>query len=953
MAEEERFTRKKHDSGFPKLAIDFVLAQGQISAQELDWVVFYEKPFLKFERTIKSALRAFPFAPAVFIQSIRNLLLDKIWIKHLIADKLQVDPAKILFSNHHLSHASSAFFCSPYEKSAILTIDGVGEWTTATLGLGEGKKITILEEINFPKSLGLFYSAFTAFLGFEVNEGEYKVMGMAPYGRPKFIDEVKQTIEIQEDGSFKLNMDYFVFDRSLKKTFSKKFEELFGEPRDPKSKFFTRATGWPSYFGPKPQGQEYENLAKTQEHYADIAASLQAVFEEAVIKLAQKLHQLTGLDRLCLAGGGGLNSVANWKIIEQTPFKEAFIQPAAGDGGGALGAALAVYHIALGQERKFELKHAYYGKSYSLEEIKDFLEKKHIKYEFIGDENKLIERVVDRLLKGEVVGWFQGRFEWGPRALGNRSILADAGRAEMKDLVNTKIKFREPYRPFAPSVLAEQAQKIFEMPDAKEHLPARFMLYVVPVKKEKQLMVPAITHVDGSARPQLVFKNESERYWKLIDRFYQKTNVPLVLNTSFNLKGEPIVSSPDDALSTLARSGLDLLVLENFVVKRSDLSGELIDDYLKRAIKPPKAKRSWQWLKKIGILLVSIFVTLAVLEIAVRIFSKPIYPILRTDAEVGTIHQKNFSGKLWNDEAQKETYIVTNSIGYIGKDYTLAKPTGVARLAFLGDSMTEGLQVDYFNNFTSLLEKTLAVDNICQDKTFQVMNYGVGGSGTFLQYQTYKKNVASYQPDMVIVMFHPNDFSDNLNKINFDLENYKQAQSRNIPLKSFLLNFQLPKYLFNKLQNSPLFLSLLNKLGLYEFNNYTEKIVSGNAQTLRQDPQYYNFTFQIIEKFKAAAQANGSKFIVAVMPDELDYETADKWEQNPDIKELIDYLNAQGIASFNPSSDLAAIKLQKGGCLTFSCAGHLTETGHEAMASWLYKFLKETLPRSYNICKAL
>lgn len=570
MAEEERFSRKKHDSNFPENALDFVLKEGKVKPEDLDYIVFYEKPFIKLERIFKTFLSVFPYSPLAFIHSMKNLFISKIWIREIISKKTGISPDKILFSEHHLSHAASAFLCSPYDRAAILTNDGVGEWATATIGIGERNDIKILKEIYFPHSLGLLYSAFTAFLGFEVNEGEYKVMGMAPYGKPKYVEKVRKLINFLKDGSFVLDLDYFSFHRSDKKTFSKKFIRLFGEPRNLKSKFFTRATGWPSYFGPKPEGQEFIRLAEEQEYYADVAASIQQILEEAVIKLAKEVHKITGLDKLCLAGGVALNSVANWKIIQETPFKEIFVQPAASDAGGALGAALAVWHMGLNNERKFIFEHAYYGKSYLEDEIRKALIENNIHdFDYFNNEDELIESVANSLERGKVIGWFQGRFEWGPRALGNRSIIADPRRPEMKDIVNTKIKFREPYRPFAPSVLVEYAEEYFEIPDIKKHYPARFMLYVVPVKKDKQSIIPAITHIDGTARPQIVFEKISPRYWKLIDRFRQKTGVPLILNTSFNLRGEPIVNTPSEAINTFRKSEMDVLVLENFLVHRS------------------------------------------------------------------------------------------------------------------------------------------------------------------------------------------------------------------------------------------------------------------------------------------------------------------------------------------------------------------------------------------------
>ncbi|HEX9442664.1 MAG TPA: carbamoyltransferase N-terminal domain-containing protein, partial [Candidatus Binatia bacterium] len=439
-AEEERFTRKKHDYEFPERAIDFCLKTGGIRAADLDYVVFFEKPLLKFERLILSSMQTFPRSHRVFRDAMITWLGDKLWIKHLIQKKLGAPPSKILFSEHHLSHAASSFFCSPFEEAAILTVDGVGEWTTASFGVGKGTDIKLLKEIRFPHSVGLLYSAFTAFLGFEVNEGEYKVMGMAPFGAPRYVDKVHKLIRLGGDGGFELDMDYFSFHCSPDQTFNGKFVELFGPPRDPSSHFFTPSSGYPSYFGDRPQN--FAELGKQNQYYADVAASIQAVTEEIIVKMARYVHQETGLKRLCMAGGVALNSVANGKILRETPFEEIYIQPAAGDGGGAVGAALYAYHAVLGKPRNFVMRHAYWGAENLPGDIESFLKENGIRYERLENEEKLLERVVDRLEEGRVVGWSQGRFEWGPRALGNRSILADPRRADMKDLVNVKIKFR-------------------------------------------------------------------------------------------------------------------------------------------------------------------------------------------------------------------------------------------------------------------------------------------------------------------------------------------------------------------------------------------------------------------------------------------------------------------------------------------------------------------------------
>lgn len=570
MSEEERFSRKKHDSGFPSLAIKFVLESSGVSLIDLDYVVFYEKPFLKFDRIFKTLMATFPSHPKVFVEAVKHLFLDKLWIRSLIAKELGVPSSKILFCEHHLAHAASAFYPSPFQDAAVVTVDGVGEWAVTTIGRGAGSTLEILREIRFPHSIGLLYSAFTAFLGFEVNEGEYKVMGMAPYGKPKYVEQIKKLVNFYEDGSYSLNLEYFSFHKSLTRTYSDKFLELFGTPRDPKSKFFTRETGWPSYFGVKPEGVDYERLAVEQERYADLAASIQAVAEELLIHLARAAFKLTGLRKLCLAGGVALNSVANFKILQQTEFEEVFVQPAAGDAGGALGAALAVYHLGLKGSRGFVMEHAYYGKSYTNDEIAKFVSDSGLsaRAKFVASDSELYSTVSDALIAGKVIGWFSGKFEWGPRALGSRSIIADARRNDMKDIVNTKIKFREPYRPFAPSVLAEHADEIFDFGKGSGQYPSRYMLYVVPVREEKQKTVPAITHVDGSARPQLVYSQHSPRYHALISKFYEKTGVPLILNTSFNLKGEPIVTSPEDAFKTFSKSEMDLLVLENYIISK-------------------------------------------------------------------------------------------------------------------------------------------------------------------------------------------------------------------------------------------------------------------------------------------------------------------------------------------------------------------------------------------------
>jgi carbamoyltransferase len=565
-AEEERFSRKKHDYDFPQTAIDFCLETGGIQGGDVDYVAFFEKPFRKFDRILMTALQTYPKSYKVFRESMITWMIDKLWVATKISSQLGIPKDRILFCEHHMSHAASAFLCSPFEESAILTVDGVGEWVTGTWGVGKGNQIELRKQMMFPHSLGLLYSAFTAFLGFEVNEGEYKVMGMAPYGKPRYVDKVWKLIRQDADGSFSLDMDYFCFHRSTDKTFNGRFTQLFGEPRPPKMLFFTEESGFPTYFGDPPSN--FNELCKMNQHYADIAASIQRVTEEVLLGMARAIKKETGQKRLCIAGGVGLNSVANSRILRETGFEELFVQPSAGDGGGALGAALWADNMLLGNPRRFRMDHAYWGKAYGPGEVRDFLDQNHIPYQYIEDDDRLLDITVDRLQNGKVIGWFQDRFEWGPRALGNRSIIADPRNPHMKDIVNTKIKFREPYRPFAPSVLAECAEKYFDLPRATQHYPARYMLYVVPVRECQQSSLPAITHVDGTGRLQTVFRDTNPRYYGLIERFAQATGMPAVMNTSFNLKGEPVVNTPANAFNTYTKSEMDMLVLGNFIVEK-------------------------------------------------------------------------------------------------------------------------------------------------------------------------------------------------------------------------------------------------------------------------------------------------------------------------------------------------------------------------------------------------
>ena len=569
-AEEERFSRKKHDSGYPHHAIAYCLEKAGITTKDLDYVVFYEKPLLKFERIIMTTLQMFPQSWGVFRESMIAWFNEKLWIKGQILTELDIPDKKLLFVEHHLSHAASAFFCSPYQEAAILTIDGVGEWTTATVGKatadwdGKGQNhIELFHEMKFPHSLGLLYSAYTAFLGFEVNEGEYKVMGMAPYGKPTRVDDVLKTVQIGKDASIHLDMDYFSFHRSTSRTFSDKFIKLFGEPRVHNSEFYT-----PTTHPNKDHPQLDQANADRNQYYADIAASIQSVTEDAILNMVRHAHERTGSKYLCLAGGVALNSVANGRILREGPFEDVYIQPAAGDSGGALGAALYAYHVMLNKPRKFVMEHAYWGKTYGPQEIERDINATGRTYQHEGDMDRLAHCIVDDLLAGKVIGLYQGPFEWGPRALGNRSIIADPRRAEMKEIVNARIKFREPFRPFAPVILEERASEFYaDLPDATKHTALRYMLMVYHTKDGKGDHIQAVNH-NGTGRLQTVRREWNPLYYRIVELFGEATGVPVLMNTSFNLRGEPIVTTPANALNTFHKSDIDTVYLENYIVRK-------------------------------------------------------------------------------------------------------------------------------------------------------------------------------------------------------------------------------------------------------------------------------------------------------------------------------------------------------------------------------------------------
>ncbi len=562
-AQEERFTRKKFDAAFPARSVDYCLAQAGIAMGDIDYVVFYEQPIPKFERLLSTQLAGYPRAWRVFRESMIEWLGEKLWTKTNIAKALHYPADRVLFVPHHMSHAASAMFCSPFAEAAVLTVDGVGEWTTAALGHatadwdgGKSNSIELTEEIRFPHSLGLLYSAFTGWLGFKVNSGEYKVMGMAPYGEPRYLDKVEKLVHVHDDGSFQLDLSYFKFQHSLTDTIGPRFIDLFGPPRPPESPFFTRTTG---HVG-------VDDEVRRNEYYADVAASIQRLTEDVLLRMVRTVHARTGSKNLVMAGGVALNSVANGRIIREGPFDNVFIQPNAGDAGGALGAALYVHHVVLGERRRFVMEHAYYGEEFGGAEVEPYLLGEGVNYQRVDDPGDLAGLVVADLEQGKVVAVARGRFEWGPRALGNRSVLADPRRAEMKDVVNTKIKFRESFRPFAPAVTEEAASRFFCVPPTG-HYPNRFMLAVTPVVDDRAEEIPAVVHM-GTARVQTVTPESNPFYHDVIKRFGEATGIPVVLNTSFNLRGEPIVTTPADALASFGRTEMDTLVIGPCLVRK-------------------------------------------------------------------------------------------------------------------------------------------------------------------------------------------------------------------------------------------------------------------------------------------------------------------------------------------------------------------------------------------------
>ena len=580
-AQEERFTRKKHDASYPFNAVEFVLKKAELKLSDIDHVIFFEKPFLKFERLLETYVAFAPKGFKSFCMAMPLWLKDKLFQKKFLLSELKKhdlnfnNDNKIFFSDHHLSHAASAFFPSPFDEAIVLTADGVGEWATTTAAIGKGNKLEIKKEIHFPHSLGLLYSAFTYYTGFKVNSGEYKLMGLAPYGKPIYEDKIlNNLIDIKEDGSFRLNQKYFNYATGLTMT-NKKFHDLFGqEPRNAKKDLLSQ-------------------------FHMDIAASIQKVTEDIVIKLVRSLKKEFNISNLCLAGGVALNCVANGKILKEKIFDNIWVQPAAGDAGGSLGATLALWHIELNNPRKVshndDMQGSFLGPEFTQEEIEEQLKKAGAKYAILSEDD-LLDKTSTDLSLGDAIGWFQGRMEFGPRSLGGRSILGDPRSEKMQKNLNLKVKYRESFRPFAPSILREDLNDWFEI-----NVDSPYMLMVSNIKKDKSIEmnseqkklfgieklnikrseIPAVTHVDYSARIQTVHEKTNIKYFKLIKKFKEKTNCPIVVNTSFNVRGEPIVNTPLDAFNCFMGTGLDKLAIGNCYLDKKSQNSSLTKDYTK------------------------------------------------------------------------------------------------------------------------------------------------------------------------------------------------------------------------------------------------------------------------------------------------------------------------------------------------------------------------------------
>jgi len=863
-AQEERFTRKKHDDGFPRMAAEYCLKEAGIDITQLEHVVFYDKPILKFDRLLETYLSYVPGGWISFRKAIPLWLSKKFHLPKIIKKELGWK-GKVLFTEHHESHAASAFFPSPFEEAAVICFDGVGEWATTTWGVGKGNRVEIKQQISFPHSLGLLYSAFTYYTGFKVNSGEYKVMGLAPYGVPKYVELImNELIDIKEDGSFRMNMKEFNYCQGLTMT-NRKFSKLFGgPPRKPEKKITQREM--------------------------DIAASIQKVTEEIVLRIGRFVYDQTGQKNLCMAGGVALNCVSNGRLLRDGPFENIWVQPSAGDAGGALGTALAIWHHYLDMPREVNGKEdrqygSYLGPHFDNNEIKKFLDENGYPYREYNEE-ALYDDVAKRIETGEAIGWFQGKMEFGPRALGARSIIGDARNPDMQKKMNLKIKNRESFRPFAPSILLENVSEWFE--HDKE---SPYMLVVAPVKEEKRVPmsdeekglfgidklnisrsdIPAITHVDYSARIQTVDGKYNQRYYRLIKQFYENTGCPVIVNTSFNVRGEPIVCTPKDAYRCFMRTEMDTLVLEDFVLSKSE-QPEWVDkknmSQRMRTKNISQRMRTKNIVVNISVLLCSIFLGFMAVEGYFRIFNpQSLIPVLfKEDPIYGLINIPGLKGYIKKPEFM--FHFQLNSLGFRDKEPNKLKPESTYRIIGLGDSFTWGTGVKRNEIYLMRLEKSLNRDS--NKVTYEVFNWAVGSWGTSQQLLLLKHQVIKYSPDLVVLQyFKGNDMSDNLRSNLFKISekgelvpssNYGYQKTRSV--KKIVNN--IPFYSFF-VQRSHFFNFMRLKLIRITVNKDTRDV---NAALPSSSSEEYSFrlTEKIMEEFFSIASNNGIKVILIVIP---------------------------------------------------------------------------------------
>lgn len=827
-AEEERFTRKKHDSSFPINAIKFCLEQNGLTINDIDYIAFYEKPILKFERFIKFSILGFPKTFLSFISLIPAWIKEKILILRKIRKKLKYK-GQVFFINHHLSHAGS-FFSSPYKKAAILTIDGVGEFNTSSYGYGIDNKIFIKKEINFPNSIGLLYSTITAFLGFSVNDSEYKVMGLSAYGqmdreKNEYYSKFKKIINILDDGSYKLDLSYFEYQYG-QKMFSKKIIDLLGSPR--------------------------EKDSDIQNRHKDIAAALQIITEEVVIKILNSIYDEFDTENLVFAGGVALNSVLNGKIIRNTKFKNIWILPDPGDGGTSVGCALYLYNHILNKKRSSVMETAYLGPEFSEDEVRDFLVKGNIKYKKFSSSEETVQEVAKLIYEDKVIGWFQGRMEFGPRALGSRSILANPMNKNMQNILNVKVKHREEFRPFAPVIPREDLNKYFISDEIFQDA-CNYMLMVYPIKNEWRQMIPAVTHIDGSGRVQTITIQQNYLYYSLIKEFEKLSGFPILINTSFNVRGEPIVCTPKDAYNCMMGTEIDYLVMGNYIVKREE---NLRDVRVNKNIKGDKfiirlINFIYKRRKELILSILSLLIILLFTETILRV----------TDS---IIHNKNSNIRDdyfgWVMRPNKNN----NSLGFRDEEFKFKDLDSSNLIYAIGDSFTYGI-VDYKKNIFTLVDEEL--------KDFNVINLGVPGYGTSQYFLMVKKYSEIKKPKYIFLNFYVgNDFREIENEDKLLLNNawtYKPPKFiESLGKKSYFVSDLYEAYLriFN-IKEAKSDCAVNNGLDPYLCTTKSRMLFS----EIKYSPSTQSFvdkSLAEVSKIIKYCKENNIKLIVSIFPDE-------------------------------------------------------------------------------------